>query len=425
MPARGDLIELVVEKPASGGRMIARHEGQVVLVIGAIPGETVTARIDRVEKRVAFASAVEVGAPSPDRRGTTADLRCGGCSYAHIAYARQSLIKSEVVADAFTRIGRMALESPVMIAPSPEQGYRMRARLHVRGDRAGFYREGTHEICDAGPTGQLLPASLEAVTGLLAALRTTQTHVVSIELSESVAADQRTAHIELAPGSAAPGDLAGMAGGAGFGGVTARSGSGSIVTAGDPIICDPLARLTGQPSVSGDLQRHPSSFFQANRFLVSALVTSVIGAVPADGSVLDLYAGVGLFSIAMAAHGRERITAVEGDESAGADLRRNARPWGRAVRAIVGSVEDHLASSRQPYSAIVLDPPRTGLSPQAVESLLRHAAPRMVYVSCDPPTMARDARRLVDGGYRLESLEGFDLFPNTPHVELVGVFERG
>ena len=105
----GQQVELAVEKPAAGGRMIARHEGQVVFVLGAIPGERVVARIDRVERQLAFATTVDVPAPSPDRREPVVDLSCGGCLYAHVTYPRQVALKAEVIADAFTRLGRMAL----------------------------------------------------------------------------------------------------------------------------------------------------------------------------------------------------------------------------------------------------------------------------------------------------------------------------
>src|SRR4026209_1904901 len=108
MLAPGDVIEATIEKPAAGGRMIARHEGQILLVSGAIPGERIDARIERVEKRLAFASTTSVVEASPDRRDAD-DPRCGGCVYAHIAYARQVALKAEIIADAFTRIGRIPL----------------------------------------------------------------------------------------------------------------------------------------------------------------------------------------------------------------------------------------------------------------------------------------------------------------------------
>src|SRR5688572_24432197 len=126
--------------------MIAREDSQVVLVSGAIPGETVLARVERLGKGVAFARVVSVAEPSADRRDPFTDELCGGCLYAHVAYPRQLEIKGQIVADALTRIGRIPLSKPVAVAPSPADGYRMRARLHVRGGRIGFFREGAHEI---------------------------------------------------------------------------------------------------------------------------------------------------------------------------------------------------------------------------------------------------------------------------------------
>jgi 23S rRNA (uracil1939-C5)-methyltransferase len=140
--------------------------------------------------------------------------------------------------------------------------------------------------------------------------------------------------------------------------------------------------------------------------------------------VLDLYAGVGLFSAALAGSGRREITAVEGDRVSGADLQQNAGTWGGAVEVVLDSVERYLSSWPSRAETIIVDPPRTGISPVAMTAILKLAAPRLVYVSCDPATMARDARRLLDGGYTLESLRAFDLFPNTPHVECLGCFSR-
>ena len=146
----GQQIALDIEKPVAGGRMIARHDGQVILVLGAIPGERVRATIERVEKRLAFATATEVLVPSPDRRGDARDPRCGGCLYAHVAYPRQLRMKAEVVADAFVRLGRIPLAEPVPVAPSPEHGYRIRARLHVRGGRLGLLPRGHPRLVRCG-----------------------------------------------------------------------------------------------------------------------------------------------------------------------------------------------------------------------------------------------------------------------------------
>jgi 23S rRNA (uracil1939-C5)-methyltransferase len=147
--------------------------------------------------------------------------------------------------------------------------------------------------------------------------------------------------------------------------------------------------------------------------------------VPERGEVLDLYAGVGLFAVSLAAAGYLEVTAVEADRASGADLRRNARPYEPKIAVHVARVEDYLASRRgRPAGTTIVDPPRAGISNDAMDAVIRHRSPRLVYVSCDPATLARDTRRLLDAGYRLMSLRAFDLFPNTPHVESLAVFER-
>jgi tRNA/tmRNA/rRNA uracil-C5-methylase (TrmA/RlmC/RlmD family) len=192
------------------------------------------------------------------------------------------------------------------------------------------------------------------------------------------------------------------------------------------VITDEIAVPASAGPFSITLTRHAHSFFQGNRFLLPALVTAVTEAVPDDGEVLDLYAGVGLFSVALASSGRRGICAVEGDRTSGRDLQRNASRFGGAIHVWLDSVEQYLKRRSGPTAGtVIVDPPRTGISTDAIQAIVRHGARRIVYVSCDPPTMARDARRLLDGGYRLVSLRGFDLFPNTPHVETLGLFEDG
>jgi 23S rRNA (uracil1939-C5)-methyltransferase len=393
----GQIVELVIEKPAGGGRMIARHDGQVVLVLGAIPGERVRARVEKADKRLAFATAEEVLEPSADRIDPGFDILCGGCLYAHIRYERQLALKAEVIGDAFGRLGKIPLDGAVAVTASPQDGYRMRARLHVRDGRPGFYREGTHQLCEAAATRQLLPETLTAVHAAIGEAAAAGGDVRAAEVTENVAGDQRGILLELL--------------------------GGGYLASGDPSVADPLHVLTEGRVAEGEVRRRPASFFQGNRFLLPRLVTTVLGAVPAEGGVLDLYAGVGLFAVALAGAGHLAITAVEGDRAAGADLEANAEAFGGALAVALGPVEEHLARrSGPPAATIVVDPPRTGISKAAMEAIAKHGARRIVYVSCDPATLARDARRLLDAGYRLLSLEGFDLFPNTPHVETVGVF---
>jgi len=406
--------------------MIARHLGQIVLVRGAIPGERVRAWIERAEKRLAYAVTREVIEASPDRRDAAPDPLCGGALYSHIAYQRQLAIKSDVIRDAFARLGRYPLEGAVDVAGSPEHGYRMRARFHVHGARAGFYREGTHQLCDAAPTRQLREESVSSVSAIAAAFeKEAPGALTSIAMTENLAGSERAAHLDVnASARVNTAMLERVVAAADLRGLSVRDAlTGQSIAAGIPVVSDPLAALTGGRVAGGTLQRHAESFFQGNRYLLAALVEAVDGAAPDSGEVLDLYAGVGLFSVALAALGRLEVTAVEGDRSSGGDLRENARPHAPRLDARIQRVEEYLVSrgSRR-AAAIVIDPPRTGLSKEAAAGLVRQAAARIVYVSCDPPTLARDARRLLDAGYRLDAVRAFDLFPNTPHVEVLAVF---
>lgn len=426
-----------MEKPASGGRMIARHEGEVLLVAGAIPGERVGVRVTRGEKRVAFADVVTVHEASPDRRPVETDPACGGCHYAHISYRRQLQLKSEIIRDAFTRIGRVPVEREITVAESPERGYRMRARFHVDGRRIGFYREGTHELCDARSTGQVLDASIDAVDAAVASLAAQGVHVGSVELSENIRANERALHLDVKEPRIPDGALDRAVDAAGLTGCTARGAGTAYYSAGDPIVSDRLLEIvpltadallaTGDPTPppsDARLRRHPEAFFQGNRYLLRTLVGAVIDAVP-SGSVLDLYAGVGLFSVVLAEVKRGPVTAVEGDPVSSRDLLRNAAPYRDSLKVIRSSVEAFAARPAQKTpDTLIVDPPRTGMSKEAANAIAKMGAGRIIYVSCDAPTLARDARRLLDAGYRLVSLRGFDLFPNTPHVETLGVFER-
>jgi tRNA/tmRNA/rRNA uracil-C5-methylase (TrmA/RlmC/RlmD family) len=403
MPTPGESVRLTVEKPAAGGRMIARLNGQIVLVGGAIPGERVTARIERIGKGVVYAETVGADEPSPDRRAPFADPLCGGCLYAHISYPRQLDLKSQVIADAFGRIGRLVLPSSVGVAASPEEGYRMRARLHVRGRRAGFFREGTHDLCDVRQTRQLLPATCDVLERVSAALGSPGLESAGdLDLSENLDASERVICTDA--GASVDARLAQFEGLTGV-------GPGASVT--DTIAIEGAAPIP--------LKRNVRSFFQGNRYLLNALVTHVVGLVPAGGELLDLYAGSGLFSVTAAIARQVPVTAVEGDAVAYGDLRGNASAHG-TIDVHHQPVEEFLDGKRARPAVVVVDPPRTGLSRGALAGVIRLRAGRLVYVSCDVATLARDSRGLVDAGYTMERVDAFDMFPNTPHIETVVLF---
>ena len=421
---RGDRLRLTIERPAAGGRMIARHDGAIVLVSGAIPGETVEAEIEKVQRRTAWAATRQVLDASPDRIAGAADGACGGSVLAHIKYERQRAIKAAIIDDAFRRVGRVTLDAPVEVTASPIDGYRMRARLHVRSGRIGFFREGTHSLCDAGPTRQLRADSMAVLAALERSLSVIERPTVSaIDWSENVEASDRALHLELMPDTD-PSRLAALTKVDGLTGVTCApvDHPRTMELWGSPLVRDRLRGAT--------LTRHARSFFQGNRYLLQTLVDHVIDLIddrtPEGGrdenALLDLYAGVGLFSVAASTAGKGSVTAVEGDRFSAADLKRNAT--GTDITAIVGPVEKFLERRRGQWSTVIVDPPRTGMSKEATAGVVALRAPCLVYVSCDIATLARDARLLLDSGYQFVSMRAFDLFPNTAHVETVIAFAR-
>lgn len=416
MLARGQIFDVAIEKPAAGGRMIGRVGGQVVLVAGAIPGEQVRARVERIGKGVAFAETVTVVDASSDRREPNGDPLCGGCLFNYIAYPRQLEIKSQVIADAFARVGHLTLPGTVEVAASREDGYRMRARLHVRDGRIGFFREGTHDVCDPRQTRQLLPATCDVLERMAAVLRVfgAANGLHAIELSENADATERVVHLD----AARPIDAH----------LAERLHAVEGLTPG-PYVRDTLS--FGSTSIA--LRRHVLAFFQGNRYLLHDLVASVIERVPIASSVADLYAGAGLFAIASAVVRGANVIAVEGDRVAADDLFANASAAGGQLTTWQTAVENFITAMRVARKkagdgplaeTVIVDPPRTGMSREALGVVLQLAARRLIYVSCDVATLARDARRIVDAGYGITRADAFDLFPNTPHVETVVVFER-
>jgi len=388
----GAELTLAIEKAVAGGRMLARHNGQVVLVAGTLPGERVRARIESVSRHVAFAAAIEVLEASGDRRDNDLDAACGGSVYNHIQYTRQLQLKSSLVADAFGRIGKLTLAQQVPVMPSREDGYRMRARLHIRGGRVGFFREGSHDLCDAGATRQLLPSTTDALRQLESNLPSLGGKAEACELVENVQGTERSIQIEF-------------------------DNHPPTILGASHVIDHVELR-----SASVSLHHGVRSFFQSNRWLLKDLVERVTVQVP-PGPLCDLYAGVGLFAISLAALGGSGIDAVEGDHYSATDLEMNAKAYEGRVSVKRMPVEQYL-NGRIAVEAMVLDPPRSGVSPAAMSGIVKAKPGRIVYLSCDPATLARDARRLVDASYRLHHVEAFDLFPNTAHVETLAVFLR-
>jgi 23S rRNA (uracil1939-C5)-methyltransferase len=412
----GERLTLTIEKAVAGGRMLARHEGAIVLVAAAIPGETVDVEIEKVQRGTIWATTRGVIDASPDRVDPFCDWACGGSVYAHVRYERQLALKREVLRDAFARLAHVQLDSDVPVAASLPDGYRMRARLHFQHGQLGFYREGTHDLCDPADTRQLLPATIEALKTLERALRdATRVTIREVVVAENCEATERALHLEL-DREGDPSRLAALTQIADVTGVSCGAGPQrrSLTLSGSPSVTDTVAGVR--------LTRHARAFFQGNRYLLSDLVTRVLIQVP-PGLVVDLYAGVGLFSAALAARGDTSVTAVEGDAVAADDLKHNIAPYGAGVSARHQPVEAYVRG-RHPEvqgATILVDPPRTGMSKEALAGVLALKPARIVYVSCDVATLARDVRTAGGRGYRLASIEAFDMFPHTAPVESLAV----
>lgn len=427
-----DTHSVLLEKPVAGGRTLARVDGRVVLVSGGIPGERVRIAIERTGKGVAFGRVLEVEDASADRIVPEGDPQCGGLVFAHVAYARQLELKRAIVEDAMTRIGRLRDMPTIAAVPSPIHEWRLRARLHVERRRVGFFREGTHALCDAGPTRQLMPGLLGLAEDTIAQLKPEITDSVeAVVVTQTISGDQRAVHLELSRPLPRHGDVWTSADGPAQGsghemactGVSAALATSRhpSVLAGHPWVRESMLSLGVASAGEAGLMRHASAFFQGNRVLLPALVTHVLAAVPADVPVVDLYAGVGLFGLAAAATRTDAVVCVEGDAVSSEDLVANAAPFGARVRAVRSDVETFARQERDRLAGacVIVDPPRTGLSPVVGGALAEAQPSRVVYVSCDPATLARDLQTLQTGGLRVDAITVFDMFPQTAHVETV------
>ena len=420
-----DTFVLTLEKPVAGGRSLARLDGRVVLVSGGIPGERVRVTMERSGKGVAFARVVDVEEASPDRVVPSLDPQCGGLAFAHVAYDRQLALKRAIVEDALGRIGRLRGLPAIDAVGSPSREWRLRARLHAHGAHVGFYREGTHSLCDPAPSGQLAAGLIALAQDTMTRLRPELSRAVeAVVVSQTVRGDQQAVHLELSRPLPRHGEVWVAQPPPDCTGVSASlvSSRHPTVLHGYPWLRESLQALgvSGAADDAG-LLRHAAAFFQGNRSLLPRLVAHVLAAVPADTPVVDLYAGVGLFGIAAAAAGVASVTAVEGDAVSAEDLVANALPYGGRVRAVRGDVETFAGeeAARLANACVILDPPRTGLSPVVSAAIAAASPRRVIYVSCDPATLARDLQVLTAAGLRVDALTVFDLFPLTAHVETV------
>ncbi len=385
-------LELEVERPALGGGVARAPDGRVVFVRHALAGERVRVRVLDEARRFVRAEAVSVVRAAAGRVVPPCPHagpgRCGGCDLQHADEATERAWKESVLAEQLSRIGGIEWSGALRRPPSPAEGSRTRLR------------------CAVDPAGRL-------------GLRQSRSHEVEV-LERCWLADAR-----LAPAFAHrwPGarEVELRALGEGEPVAVVDSGAGvETVTLDGRGVLEGVARVR----VAGyDYRVSPGSFWQAHRDAPELLVAAVAAAAaPGAGErVVDLYAGVGLFARPLAdlVGPRGRVDALEASRSAAADARVNADgvPWleVRAASVDPAAVGSVVAAG----SVVVCDPPRTGLGRGVADALARARPRRLVYVSCDAATLARDLRKLLDQGFALVGLDAYDLFPKTEHVELV------
>ncbi|MGW4637336.1 class I SAM-dependent RNA methyltransferase [Sphaerisporangium sp. NPDC004334] len=405
-------IELNVERVANGGWCVARHEGRVVFVRHALPGERVLAEVTEETTRFLRADAVEILQASPDRVTPPCPFagpgRCGGCDWQHATLEAQRRLKGEVVAEQLQRLAGIDMKVEVEEVPGAVKGlgWRTRVQFAVTPDGVpGLRRHRSHEI---EPVDACLiahkevervgveradwrgAAAVEAIatsTGERAVVVTPKTHrtvaVPELGADAYVLVDEGRGQARAVRGRTA---------------LTERAGGRDF-------------RVTG------------SGFWQVHPGVPGVLLEAVLeyAAVRPGDWALDLYCGVGLFAAALAeAAGPEgAVLGIESDARAVQDARHNLRdlPQARVERGRVEDTLDRLGVERA--DVVVVDPPRTGLGRDVVGRVAGLDAGRIVYVSCDPATLARDLSWFADHGYPAVDLRAFDAFPMTHHVETV------
>ncbi len=400
-------IELTVGRVAHGGHCVARHEGRVVFVRHALPGERVRAVLTEAGDSAAFwrADAVEVLEPSPDRVESpwpeAGPGGVGGGELAHVALGAQRRWKAEVVAEQLRRLAHLEAEVLVEAAPGESDGLGWRTRIELVADRegrAGMHRSRSHDVL---PITSMPLASAELdVEALLARRWTPGARLTAVA---PVGGDAPLLLLDGLPFTDRGPDRR----------PTARHAVREV------------AEVSGRSyrwRVAGD------GFWQVHRAAPTVLAQAVVDAVGprAGASVVDLYAGAGLFTVPLAdlVGPQGTVMAVEGDARAVKDARRNVHQHPQ-VALHLGPVASVLASGvTQRADVVVLDPPRVGAGRAVIDAVAGLRPERVVYVACDPAALARDLAYLAGHGYALTGLRALDLFPMTHHVECVAVVDR-
>ncbi len=392
-------IELELTEMVYGGNALAKDDGRAVFVTGGLPGERVLATITQDRGRYAFAVVDEILTPSPYRLTPRCPYfrarTCGGCQWQHIEYDQQLLYKTNIVKAQFRRIGKFE-DAPVLpMIASPEAWF---YRTHV-----------TYHSSSAGELGFIAPDD-HTITPI------EECYIIRPELLAMRGAIHTTA-----------GRVRCMVGSDGSEQVVSLSDDASPLAADnadDETIAPPSADKVTFTMHGTAFRVSAGSFFQVNLAQAARVVGLVVDQLDLSGRelVLDLYAGVGLFT-AFLAQGAKHVMAVELAPSAVSDARLNLAHLTN-VDIYEGATEVMLPRIKGKFDAAVIDPPRAGMHAKATEALIALSPRRIAYVSCDPSTLARDARLLANAGYTLTHVQPIDMFPHTYHIECIAGFEK-
>jgi 23S rRNA (uracil1939-C5)-methyltransferase len=441
---------LAIEKLIYGGDGFARvpapqnddrGRGKAAFVPFVLAGEKIEATLTAEKPGFARAQATAIIEPSPHRIPPPCPHfgRCGGCHYQHADYEHQLQIKKEILRENLRRIAKLELQCEIQAHPSPPWNYRNRSRLQVRTRpefTAGFFEFASHELVPVEECPISSPLISRGIAALWRAGRAGKVveGVREVEFFASADANGNETRLLVeflcAPEArraavrawaeelcAAMPEIAGV--------VAFREPQKGVQ---EPLLAVGASELTYQTKM-GAWRVSAGAFFQTNRFLTDELV-QIVTAGRSGELAADLYAGVGLFSTALAGNFRH-IVSVESSQTAARDLQYNLPANGEAVHAEAGQYLREFGekgrarngsvlpqSSNRP-DLVVLDPPRSGLGDRVALALASANAPRVTYVSCDPATLARDLIPLVGAGYRVEEAHLADLFPQTYHLETV------
>ena len=404
-------LDILLEKHAYGGDGMGRlADGRAVFVLFGLPGERVRIRLIEEKRGFARGELVEILEASPDR--ITPRCKhfgvCGGCHYQNLPYEKQLEAKREILRDQLTRIGRIE-HPPVqnMIANPSPWNYRNHVQFHVTEEgKLGYVKAQAPEAfaitechLPEGPINSFWPqlefepdARIERVS-----LRSGKEEDLMLVL-ESGSPEPPELEIEAAVSV-----------------VHVFEENAVVIAGNDHILISVLGR---------DFCVSAPSFFQVNTAMAEKMVEHLLTCLPVSLSttLVDVYCGVGLFS-AFLAPKCERVIGIESSSSACEDFAINLDEFDN-VELYEGLAEEVIPHLGAKPDIVLVDPPRAGLEKRAVDGILKLNPEVIAYVSCDPSTLARDAKRLIEGGYQLKQVTPFDLFPQTYHIESISIFER-